>query len=80
MDTGVETMKRKAFFDCFQGDQIGRFFAHWVIVYFKPFFENYKRRHNLWRTLFPCKNHTLILTKMGWGAFWAIFNKLIWSP
>jgi hypothetical protein len=31
-----------------QADPIGRFFAHWVIVYFGQFFENYKSRPHIW--------------------------------
>jgi hypothetical protein len=33
-----------------QGDQNGRFFATWVVVYFWHFFENYRRSANYWAT------------------------------
>jgi hypothetical protein len=35
-----------------QGDQIGRIFAYWVIVYFWQFFENFRSSHIL-GLLFP---------------------------
>jgi hypothetical protein len=31
-----------------QGDQIGRKFAQWVIVYFGQWFENYRSNAHLW--------------------------------
>jgi hypothetical protein len=38
--------------DVGQGDQIGRIFAEWVIVYLWQFFENYQESHIFW-LLFP---------------------------
>jgi hypothetical protein len=35
-----------AFFSYEQGDQIGRIFAHWAIVYFGQCFENYSSSAN----------------------------------
>jgi hypothetical protein len=34
------------FFDLEKGDQIGRIFAHWAIVYFGQFLDNNKSRPN----------------------------------
>jgi hypothetical protein len=36
-----------------QGDQIGRIFAYWAIVYFGQFYENYKRIPNFLGNFFP---------------------------
>jgi hypothetical protein len=36
-----------------QGDQIGRIFASWVIVFLRQFFENYKSSPDFWATFFP---------------------------
>jgi hypothetical protein len=47
-------------------------FAHWVIVYFGKFFKLQKYFHGY------C--YEIVLTKMGWATFWAIFYKLNWSP
>jgi hypothetical protein len=44
-----------------QGDQIGRFFAHWAIVYLEQFFK-YRSSPNLWDNLYA-----LILTRNGLG-------------
>jgi hypothetical protein len=41
------------FFYLNQGDQIGRIFAFWVIVYFEQFFENYKNNPNFCAAFFP---------------------------
>jgi hypothetical protein len=45
-----------------QGDQIGRVFAYWVIVYFGKF-ENYKSSPNFGATFSYGKLFALILTK-----------------
>jgi hypothetical protein len=62
-----------------QGDQIGRFFAAWVIVFFGQFFVNYRLSPNFWGYFFHGKNCALILTKNGLG-FGRFFHKFIWSP
>jgi hypothetical protein len=36
----------------FQGDQIGRIFVHWAMVYFGQFLENYRSTPNFWATIF----------------------------
>jgi hypothetical protein len=38
-----------------QGDQIGRIFAQWVIVYFGQFLENYRSSPNFGVTFSPGK-------------------------
>jgi hypothetical protein len=57
-----------------QGDQIGRIFAHWAIVFFGKF-KNYKVGQIFWATFYHSKCFVLILTKMGWAKFWAIFSQ-----
>jgi hypothetical protein len=45
-----------------QGDQIGRIFAYWAIVYFGQFILNYRSRPNVRTTFFQQKKmHVLIL-------------------
>jgi hypothetical protein len=46
-----------------QGDQIGRSFAHWAIVYFVHFFEDLRSSENF----IQCKIYATILTKNGLG-------------
>jgi hypothetical protein len=50
-----------------QGDQIGRIFAFWVIVYFGQFLENNKRSPNDWITFSHGKRYLSIVTKDGFG-------------
>jgi hypothetical protein len=58
-----------------QGDQIGRFFAHWTTVYFGQLFENYKSSTNSWAACSRGKIGALILTKKWVGLpFGAIFS------
>jgi hypothetical protein len=57
--------------DLGQGDQIGIFFAHWEIVSFGQFCENYKSSPNFWANFFRRKSN--LDKKMGWATFWAIF-------
>jgi hypothetical protein len=40
------------YFAAEQGDQIGRIFAQWVIVYFGKLLENCRSISNIWATLF----------------------------
>jgi hypothetical protein len=63
-----------------QGDQIGRIFAYWMIVFFGYLFDYYKRNEKMRATLSHGESDALISTKMGWATLWAFFHKLIWSP
>jgi hypothetical protein len=64
-----------------QGDQIGRIFAFWAIVFSGQFFENKRSSPKLWATIFRSKNYVLILPNNGLGdIFGRCFHKLIWSP
>jgi hypothetical protein len=56
-----------------QVDHIGRIFASWVIVYFWKFLEDYRRSQHFWSAYFQGKGYMLILSTMGWVAFWVIF-------
>jgi hypothetical protein len=56
-----------------QSDRIGRIFAHWVTVYFGPFFENYCSIQNFSATLFHGENHSFILTLNGLGHILGYF-------
>jgi hypothetical protein len=58
----------------FQGDQIGRIFAYWAIVYFGKFDEIYRNSPNFWANFFHDTSYVLNLTKNGWATFWAIFS------
>jgi hypothetical protein len=58
-----------------QGDQIGRIFAQWVIVYSGQVFFNYRSSPHCWaafQQLRLCIS-ALVLTKNGWATIWAIF-------
>jgi hypothetical protein len=50
-----------------QGDQIGRIFAYWALVYFGLFFENYISSTNSLATFSKCISYAFILTKSGLG-------------
>jgi hypothetical protein len=56
-----------------QGDQIGRIFAFWVIVYFGQFLENNKRSPNDWTTFSHGKRYSSIVTKDGFGYILGYF-------
>jgi hypothetical protein len=58
-----------------QGDQIGRNFAHWTIVFFGRVIENYIISPNLLATIFHGKIYLLALTKVSWATSWAIFSQ-----
>jgi hypothetical protein len=45
-----------------QGDRIGRFFAHWVIVYFGQCFENYRTCTILWASIWATISRTHLVT------------------
>jgi hypothetical protein len=57
-----------------QGDQVGRFFANWAIVYFRHFFLIREKAQIFW-LLFPrlklCINFD---SKMCWATFWTILS------
>jgi hypothetical protein len=50
-----------------QGDQIGRFFASWVIIYFGQFYEKYTSSLNVCVAYFQVKSCVLVLGK-NWGG------------
>jgi hypothetical protein len=59
---------------CHQGDQIGRIFTQWVIVYFGQFLVNYKNSPDLCATFPLSIDNVLILTKIVLGfTLWTIF-------
>jgi hypothetical protein len=66
--------------DCLyhQGDQIGRIFAYWAVVFLGLFFENYISSPKIWATIFSGKNYALILANNSVGLhFGRFFQKLI---
>jgi hypothetical protein len=58
-----------------QGDQIGRIFAQWAIVYFGQWFEIYIISANFWATFLCDTSYVLILTKNGLGYILGDFFK-----
>jgi hypothetical protein len=48
--------KSRIFFLTKQGDQIGRLFAYWVVVYLGPYFLNYRSRPHFWESPFHDKS------------------------
>jgi hypothetical protein len=60
-----------------QGDQIGRIFAYWAIVYFEQFIKLHRRSPDIWTAYFHEKSYVLILPKKWVGLH---FQRLIWSP
>jgi hypothetical protein len=50
----------------------GEFFAYVAIV---GIFKNYKSTPNLLPLYYHGKKHVLILKKLGWATFWAIFSQ-----
>jgi hypothetical protein len=52
-----------------QGDQIGRFLAHWAIVYFGPLVAKYRSSPNFWATFFRVKSYATIREKWFWLHF-----------
>jgi hypothetical protein len=68
-----------------QGDQIGRIFAQWAIIYFGRFVENRKSSPYFCATFSlstgMCICDTLIVTKIGLGHILGdFFHQLVWSP
>jgi hypothetical protein len=58
-----------------QGDQIGRSFAKWVIVYFGQLLENYGRIPHFGATLFHGYVYSLIFTKYGLDYIFGDFSQ-----
>jgi hypothetical protein len=56
-----------------QGDQIGRIFAQWAIVYFGQFFENHKSSPNFCATFPKIIDYMLTLTKLVLGDLLGYF-------
>jgi hypothetical protein len=58
-----------------QGDQIGRFYAQWLMACFGQRHENYRRTPYFGPFLFNGKIFALIYVdkKMGWATLWANF-------
>jgi hypothetical protein len=58
-----------------QGDQIGRIFAKWAIVYFGYIFKNFSSNPDFRAASFHCKIYLLILTKQWvWLHFGQFFT------
>jgi hypothetical protein len=49
--------------------------ANWAIVYFRQFSENYRSVAHILGYFFHSASYALILTKVGWAEFWAIFSQ-----
>jgi hypothetical protein len=58
-----------------QGDQIGRIFAHWAIVFFGQLLKITEVAQIFDALLFKGERYKLILRKTGWATFWAIFSQ-----
>jgi hypothetical protein len=56
-----------------QGDQTGRIFAHWAIVYFEQFWENYKSTPNFRLHFSTVRVMHSFWHKIGWATFLATF-------
>jgi hypothetical protein len=54
-----------------QGDQIGRIFAFWAIIWLQNTL-SYRSRPMFGGTFFHGKINVSVLTKIGWATFWAI--------
>jgi hypothetical protein len=65
-----ETLQKIGLGGGHQGDQIGRIYTHWVIVYGQCF-ETYWSSPNF----FQGNNSVWKLSKMSWATFWAIFSR-----
>jgi hypothetical protein len=50
-----------------QGDQIGRIFVDWAIVYFGQFFEIYRTTPKFWATFFSDTSYLIICTENGFA-------------
>jgi hypothetical protein len=58
-----------------QGDQIGRFFAYWVVVYLGQFIEIFRCSPISWATIIQDTRYVLILSKWVGLQIWAIFSQ-----
>jgi hypothetical protein len=60
-----------------QGDQIGRFFTIWAIVYFAQVFDNYGRVSRIFEVIYemvkPLYVGINLDKRMGCATIWAIF-------
>jgi hypothetical protein len=56
-----------------QGDQTGRIFGQWMVVYFGQWFENYRSSAHFWATFFHGTSSVLILKKKRLGYILAEF-------
>jgi hypothetical protein len=54
--------------DLMQGDRIGRISAHWNLVYYGKFFENYTSRQNFRTNFFRGENYALIALVAVWHS------------
>jgi hypothetical protein len=63
-----------------QGDQIGRIFAYRVIIFLGIIVKITKGAQNSGRLFSTEKVLYSFWQKMGLATFWAIFQKLTWSP
>jgi hypothetical protein len=64
-----------------QGDQIGRIFAYWVIVYYGQFYaKKYHRSKIFGLLLFMVKVMCLFSPKVDWVTFWATFSQTHLGP
>jgi hypothetical protein len=77
----VEKIDFIPFFDNFwklilyfdQGDQIGRIFAYWAILFFGQFFLTTEEAQFFGKLFSLVKNIVLFLTKTAQATFWAMF-------
>jgi hypothetical protein len=76
-----ETRDEKHFLDtffsdtCKQGDQVGRIFAYWVVVFLVKCFENYRCSTNFWATFFHGSSSVLYFRKFSRATFCAAFSQ-----
>jgi hypothetical protein len=63
-----------------QGDQIGRIFANWAIVYFGQLYENFRISPHFGPFFFSVKLYIDFDQKWVGLHFGRLFLKLIWSP
>jgi hypothetical protein len=56
-------------------DRIGRIFADWTSVYFGELFLKLQKKPTLLYYFLRSKIYVVMLTKMCWATFWAIFSQ-----
>jgi hypothetical protein len=54
-----------------QGEQIGRIFAHWAVVYFGQFLKSCRNSSNFGATFSMVQVVCQFCEKMDWAIFWA---------